>query len=135
MKKLEKIKMHKNLYGLGVTILATAILEIVGSVLTPELTSLLIILAGFAGGYIMGKIGRGLIIASIGVMVTWSLFYAVYYLWRPHNFSLLLQVMGQFLAFSLILGGAIGAIGGVLGAVVHDMQASSRDRLVSIRRK
>ncbi len=109
------------LKGLLITILAAGLLQFLGMVWT--YAWILMVGAGFLGGFLIKKAGKGFLVGFLGVIIAWLIYFLIYWIIGPiwEFADVLAGLFGLtgmgfvVVLLSLILGGLLGGLGGLNG--------------------
>jgi len=118
---LPHLQKYSLLYGIGVSFIAGFLFA-----LTPYWQ--LAFVAGFLGGFVNSTQKRGTISGLIGMVLAWA--FSIGYYSILNNTYILFDQLGAFILnrngmgwtlimIILLIGAAIGALGGIIGAGIH----------------
>ena len=93
---------HSFLIGFLVTLVAAALLQLIGYYW--EYAWILMVAAGFLGGFLVKKVGKGFLVGFLGVLMAWLIYFIIF------------SFLGPLWAFADVLAGLFGLTG--MGFVV-----------------
>ncbi|MHA1278422.1 MAG: hypothetical protein ACTSQI_16680 [Candidatus Helarchaeota archaeon] len=109
------------LVSLLMTMLAAGLIQLLGMVWSSAW--ILMVIAGFFGGFLIKKGGRGFLVGFLGVILAWTMYFLMFMLISPlYQFANILA--GLFgltgmgfvvIILALIIGGLVGGFGGLNG--------------------
>jgi len=97
-------------FSLAVTILLSAGLELTGVWWT-------MLVAGFVGGFLIRKLFKAIAVGFLGVLIGWTLYFLAFWMMAPAAVNLAFSLTSLFVVMTLILGGVLGALSGIIGAL------------------
>ena len=112
------------LKGFLICLLAAGFLQLLGTVWT--YAWILMLAAGFLGGFLVKKAGKGFLVGFLGVAVAWLIYLLVFSLTGPvwefaNVLAGLFGLTGMgfvVVILTVIIGGLIGGLGGLNGAFI-----------------
>ncbi len=115
-----------------VTVLVAGLLQILGMVWT--YAWILMVGAGFLGGFLVKKGGKGFLVGFLGVIVAWLIYLLVFMVISPfYQFADVLA--GLFglsgmgivvIVLALLIGGLVGGFGGLNGGFIAAMMVEKK---------
>lgn len=123
------------LIGFLITALAAGLLQLIGYYWT--YAWILMVAAGFLGGFLVKKAGKGFLVGFLGVMLAWAIYFLVFSLIGPlWEFANVLaglfglEGMGfvVIILSLVIIGGVLGGLGGLNGHFVSSFLIEKEEK-------